>query len=134
MTAADGLKRRIQLPYDDTVRKTKIALRDEGFGVLTEIDVRATLQEKLGVDFRDYVIIGACNPPLAHRALESDLDVGTLLPCNVVIYADGDESVITAFDPEAGAAMSGSSGLAGVAQDAKVRLLRAIAAVDGEPV
>jgi uncharacterized protein (DUF302 family) len=123
----------VQLPYDDAVRRVKIALRQEGFGVLTEIDVRDTLHEKLGVEFRDYVIIGACNPPLAHRALEMDLDVGTLLPCNVVVYADGDETVLVAFDPEAGVALSDSAGLASVAQEAKARLQRALGAVDSEP-
>ncbi|TAJ17228.1 MAG: DUF302 domain-containing protein [Dehalococcoidia bacterium] len=125
-----GMSRRLALPYAEALTKTKAALRTEGFGVLTEIDVRATLQEKIGVDFREYTIIGACNPPLAHRALQSDLSVGLLLPCNVIVYADGDGSVVSMFDPEAGMALAGSPALDAVAHEARERLQRALASIE----
>lgn len=121
-----AMTKRVSAPYAETVTRVKAALAEEGFGVLTEIDVRDTLRQKLDVDFRDYVIIGACNPPLAHRALESDLGVGALLPCNVVVYADGDESVVSMFDPEVGMAVAGSPALVPIAQEAKARLSRAL--------
>lgn len=123
------MTRRVDLPYAEALAKMKAMLRDEGFGVLTEVDVRATLREKIGVEFRDYTIIGACNPPLAHRALQADLSVGLLLPCNVIVYADGDGSVISVFDPEAGIGLAGSPGLDSVAQEARQRLERALNAV-----
>lgn len=124
-----GMTRRLALPYADALLKTKAALSAEGFGVLTEVDVRATLQAKIGVEFRDYTIIGACNPPLAHRALQADLSVGLLLPCNVIVYADGDGSVVSMFDPEAGMALAGSPALDAVAKEARERLQRALAAI-----
>jgi uncharacterized protein (DUF302 family) len=86
--------------YDDAVSKITNALKEEGFGVLTEIDVKATLKEKLGVDFRKYVILGACNPPYAHRTLQADLDVGLLLPCNVIVYeTDDKKAYVSAINP-----------------------------------
>lgn len=121
-----AMRKRVALPYADAVERIKAALREEGFGVLTEVDVRATMREKLDVEFRDYVIIGACNPPLAHRALQADLDVGTLLPCNVVVYAEDGGSVISVFDPEVGMAVAGSDALVPVATEAKERLQRAL--------
>lgn len=124
--AGVAMTKRVALPYAEAVERIKAALRDEGFGVLTEVDVRATMREKLDVEFRDYVIIGACNPPLAHRALQADLDVGTLLPCNVVVYADDGGSVISVFDPEVGMAVAGSDALVPIASEAKERLQRAL--------
>ncbi len=85
--------------YDEALQRIPEALKAEGFGVLTEIDVKETLQKKLGVDFRRYKILGACNPPLAHEALSTTLDVGTMLPCNVVVYEEGDHAVVMAIDP-----------------------------------
>ena len=96
MTTGLGISARVRLPYADALTNTVEALKVEGFGVLTEIDVRATLRKKLDVDFRPYMILGACNPPLAHKALSANLDVGLLLPCNVIVYQDGDETVVTA--------------------------------------
>ncbi len=119
-----AMSRRIPLSYAAAVNRVKAGLQEEGFGVLTEIDVKATLHEKLDVDFRDYVIIGACNPPLAHRAMQADLTVGVLLPCNVVVYEDGDGSMIHVFDPEVGMSMAGSEALKPVAQEARERLAR----------
>ena len=94
-----GMRTRLNLPYEQAVQKTTDALKAEGFGVLSQIDMQATLKAKLDVDFRRYVILGACNPPLAHRALSANLDVGLLLPCNVTVYEEGDGSVVTAVDP-----------------------------------
>lgn len=121
-----AVTRQVSMPYDQTVDRMKAALREEGFGVLTEIDVRTTLREKLAVDFRNYVILGACNPALAHRALQADLSIGALLPCNVVVYDDGDGSVVSIFDPEVGMGIAGSPALEPIAIEAKARLLRAM--------
>ena len=109
----------------------RAALKDQGFGVLTEIDVQATMKAKLDVDFRPYVILGACNPPLAHRALSSDLGIGLLLPCNVIVYDNGDgTSSVEALDPEAALALVGSNPqVAEVAHEAKARLELVISAL-----
>jgi uncharacterized protein (DUF302 family) len=105
------------------------ALRAEGFGVLTEIDVAATLRAKLGIERAPYVILGACNPPLAHRALEADPSVGALLPCNVVLRADGDGTIIEAMDPLAALGIVGEEAVHAVAEDAAARLRRAVASL-----
>jgi uncharacterized protein (DUF302 family) len=106
------------------------ALKAEGFGILTEIDVAATLKAKLGVDRPAYVILGACNPPLANRAIEAEPSIGTLLPCNVVLRADGDATVVEAMDPAAAMALSDATGIADVGADVRSRLERVIAAVE----
>ena len=96
---AAGMKRTLAVGYDAAVERLPEALASEGFGVLTRIDVRDTLRAKLDVAFRRYEIVGACNPSLAHRALSAELEVGVMLPCNVVVYEDGDHAVVIAVDP-----------------------------------
>jgi uncharacterized protein (DUF302 family) len=125
--ASIAMSKRVALSYPDAVAQVKSALQEEGFGVLTEVDIRATLKQKLDADFRDYVIIGACNPPLAHRALQSDLDVGLLLPCNVIVYEADGGSMVSIFDPEVGMALAGVPALEPIAREAKERLVRVLA-------
>ncbi|MEZ5286320.1 MAG: DUF302 domain-containing protein [Vicinamibacterales bacterium] len=127
-----GLQIRLPIPYDQAVERTTAALKAEGFGVLTSIDVRHTLKEKLDADFRRYVILGACNPPLAHRALSADLEVGLLLPCNVVVFEDEPgRSVVTAVAPIAMlAAAGGGDALDEVAREADTRLRRVMGALE----
>ena len=128
-SSAYGFGYKLDIPYEQAIEAVKAALKTEGFGVLTEIDVRKTMQEKLGAEFRPYVIIGACNPPLAHQALSADLDVGLLLPCNVVVYQEGTGSVVKAMDPEAALGVVPVEGLQPVAVQAKAKLERALAKV-----
>ncbi len=126
-----GFGRKLSIPFDEAVGAVKAALKTEGFGVLTEIDVRKTMKEKLGADFRPYVILGACNPPLAHQALSADLEVGLLLPCNVVVYQEGEGSVVRVMDPEAALSVAGVESLRPVAAQAKSKLERALASLEG---
>ena len=124
-----GLGTTVALPYAEAITRTKAALKEQGFGVLSEIDVQATLKEKRNVDFRPYVILGACNPALAHRALETELDIGLLLPCNVVVYEVDGGSVVEAIDPERALDIVGTPELRAIAAEAKALLLRALEAV-----
>jgi uncharacterized protein (DUF302 family) len=115
--------------FDDAVDRTRKALADQGFGVLTEIDVKATLKAKLGEEMEDYLILGACNPSLAHHAINVDRQIGLLLPCNVVVRADpGKEAVIVeAMDPQIMVQVADQAGLQQVADDAADKLRAAIA-------
>jgi len=122
---------RIPLPLDEIRPTVESALRAEGFGVLTEIDVAATMLAKLGIDGPPYVILGACNPSLAHRALQADPSVGALLPCNVLLRADGDGTIIEAMDPAAVITLADAQEVKLVAAEARERLVRVIAAVVG---
>ena len=126
-----GMTRTVDLPYERAVERTRDALAAEGFGVLTEIDVRATLKKKLDVESRPYTILGACNPPLAHQAFNAEPNIGLLLPCNVVVYAtaDGDGSVVAAIDPVVSLGRVGNPALAPLAADVKARLNRVLDAV-----
>jgi uncharacterized protein (DUF302 family) len=130
-TRAYGFGVSVALPYERAIERTRAALKEQGFGVLTEIDVKQTMKAKLDVEFRPYVILGACNPPLAHRALSADLGIGLLLPCNIVVYDNGDgTTTIEAMDPEAALGLLGDNpDIANVAREAKMRLQRALAAV-----
>lgn len=122
---------KLDVPYEEAIAKVTAALKVEGFGVLTQIDVKDTLKQKIGVDFRRYAILGACNPGLAHKALSADLDVGLLLPCNVTVYEDGDGSQVSLIDPVGMLAPAGLGELAAVAEDAQARLGRVAAALAG---
>ncbi|HEY76121.1 MAG TPA: DUF302 domain-containing protein [Thermoflexia bacterium] len=121
-----ALQTRLDLPYEQAVERVVEALKKEGFGVLTQIDVQATLKKKLGADFRRYVILGACNPPLAHRALQADLKIGLLLPCNVIVYEEGEGSVVAAVDPMSMLGEVEDPELAEVSREARSRLERVI--------
>jgi len=129
-TTGYGLRVEVALPYEQAVDRTRTELGKEGFGVLTEIDVRQTLKKKLDVEFRPYVILGACNPPLAHQALTAERDIGLLLPCNVIVYASDvpGRSVVAALDPVAQLRLAGNTALAPLARDVRRRLERVLAA------
>lgn len=122
---------KLEVPYEEAVDRVTVALTQEGFGVLTEIDVKGTLKKKLGADFRKYVILGACNPPLAHRALMAELDLGLLLPCNVIVYEEGDASVVSIVDPLAMLGMVENPELEPVAGEARARLQRVAESLAG---
>jgi uncharacterized protein (DUF302 family) len=124
-----GITVRTTAPFPEAVRRVREALAAQGFGVLTEIDVRATLRDKLGEDMEDYLILGACNPPLAHRALAADRKVGLLLPCNVVIRSGAGETIIEALDPQIMAEVAGQAALRPVAAEAAARIRAALAAI-----
>lgn len=116
---AYGLSTRLSVAHEE-------ALKEQDFGVLTEIEVKTTLREKLQGDFGKYDIIGACNPPLAHRALQAEMEVSLLLPCNVVVHEDGEGSVVAAFNPEAAMGLAANPALEEIAREAKHRLKRAL--------
>ncbi|MFC5382043.1 DUF302 domain-containing protein [Aquipuribacter nitratireducens] len=119
------------LSFDDAVARTREALQEQGFGVLTEIDVQATLKNKLDLDMEQYLILGACNPALAHQALEVERGIGLLLPCNVLIRRSGDETLVQALDPQVMVSLPDRPELQPVADDAAARLSAALAAVAG---
>jgi uncharacterized protein (DUF302 family) len=126
-----GFGTTLHVPYDVAVERVTAALKTQGFGVLTQIDVQATLKQKLDVDHCRYIILGACNPPLAYRALQAELGVGLLLPCNVIVYEgerDG-ESVVSIVDPLAMMQMSDNPELASVATQAEEKLRKVVAAL-----
>lgn len=129
MESAYGFGTALNAPYEQTVTLVKDALKAEGFGVLSEINVKQTLNEKLGVEMAPYLILGACNPPLAHRALTAEPEIGLLLPCNVVVRAEGDHTRVDIADPEAMLGIVGKPELNEVATEAKQRLQRVVAAL-----
>jgi uncharacterized protein (DUF302 family) len=127
-----GLRAEIPVTYERAVELATAALKEQGFGVLTTIDVQQTLKQKLDLDFRKYVILGACNPPLADRALHAELEVGLLLPCNVIVYeASPGQSVVSAMAPMAALGIVGDNReLQTVAHEADARLRRALDALE----
>lgn len=126
-----GIRTTVRIPHHEAVERIRQALQAQGFGVLSEIDMRAKLKEKLGVDTAEYVILGACNPPLAHKALQAEKEIGLLLPCNVIVYDAGDGStVVSAMDPEPMLSIVGDNpAIAEIATDARQRLEAAIRAI-----
>ncbi|RVW04496.1 DUF302 domain-containing protein [Rhodococcus spongiicola] len=124
-----GISTRLNTAFDDAVAKTRAALQEQGFGVLTEIDMQATLKEKIGADMERYVILGACNPQLAHRAVGVNRQIGLLLPCNVVVRDDGEDVVVEAMNPAIMVEVTKEPELDAVAAEATTRLEAAIAAL-----
>lgn len=126
-TTSYAIGRSVPLAYEQAVARIRDTLQQQGFGVLTEIDVQATLKKKLDVDFKKYVILGACNPPLAYQGFQAEPDVGLLLPCNVVVYEEGPtQSRVAVLDPVAQLGISGREDLAPVARQAREKLERAL--------
>jgi uncharacterized protein (DUF302 family) len=127
---AYGIRTTLHQPFDAAVTAVRAALGDQGFGVLTEIDLAATLKKKLDVDVAPQVILGACNPPLAHQALQAEESIGLLLPCNVVVRAAGDDrTIVEALDPLTMVEVTGNTALQPVADDAAARLRAAMNAL-----
>lgn len=126
-----GIKKTLRASVDEADARVREELKKEGFGVLTEIDVRSTLKQKLDVDFRPYRILGACNPPLAHRALTEERDIGLLLPCNVVVYAGDEEgtSVVAILDPVQQLGVAGRADMVPLAEEVRSRMERVLAAL-----
>ena len=122
-----GFSRRVDASFDAAVARVREALQKEGFGVLTEIDVQATLKKKLDVDFRKYVILGACNPPFAYKALTAELEIGLLMPCNVIVYENDDGgATVAAMDASMMASVTGNDRLSEVSTAVNEKLRRAI--------
>lgn len=125
-----GFSKTVNLTYEEAVEKARGALKEEGFGILCEIDIREKLKEKLGVDFRNYVILGACNPPLAYKTLQEELEIGLLLPCNVIVYETDDsrKSVVAAIDAQTMLSVAGPENLTlkAVATEVNEKLQRVV--------
>lgn len=121
----------LRIPHEEALERTRAALKAEGFGVVSEIDVRAILSEKLGVGFPRYVILGVCNPAMAHRALKAEPLVGVMMPCSVVVFEIERGTVVSAIDPEAAMGMVRVPALADLAADAKARLQRVVKSLRG---
>jgi len=126
-----GFKKTVPLPVEEADRRVREELQKEGFGILTEIDVRATLKMKLDVDFRPYKILGACSPPLAHQALTAELDIGLLLPCNVVVYEGDSEgtSVVAVINPRVQLGITGRDDINPLADEVGTRIQRVLEAL-----
>ena len=121
-----GFGTHLDLPFDEAMRRTRAALKEQGFGVLTEIDVQATLKQRINAEFRRYVILGACNPTMAHRALQAELDLGLLLPCNVVLYEEDGGTTVRIMDPVAALSLATNPAIAPVAVEVRTLLEQAL--------
>ena len=121
-----GISVEVPLSFQDAIAMAREALKEEGFGILTEIDVKKTLKEKVGAEFQPYIILGACNPALAFTALQDDIDVGLLLPCNVTVREEDGKSIVSVMDPQVMSRLSDAPGLAEVARIARQKLERAL--------
>lgn len=123
---------RLPLPVEQAIPQVLEQLKQEGFGVLMDLDIQATMKQKINADIAPYHILGACNPQLAHQALEAEPEIGALLPCNVIVRADGDETVVSFMDPQAMTQLTSNPQVHAVANDAEARLRRVCAAL-GSP-
>ncbi|UCD10040.1 MAG: DUF302 domain-containing protein [Dehalococcoidales bacterium] len=121
-----GYKRQVNASYEKTIARTKEELQKEGFGILTEIDVKATLKKKLDVDFDNYVILGACNPPFAYQALQTEKDIGLLLPCNVIVYETDGNTYVSAIVPTVAMGMVDNPNLENIAVEVEKKLKKVI--------
>lgn len=127
MTTDYGFRTTLNVPYEEAIEKAMAALKEEGFGILTEIDVKATLKKKLDAESRRYVILGACNPKLAYQALQNELEIGLLLPCNVIVYeTDEGQSIVSIVNPLSMLGVVENPKLDPIAQEAGTRLRRVI--------
>ena len=121
-----GYKKQVNIPYEQAIEKARKELQEEGFGVLTEIDVKATLKKKMNVDFDNYIILGACNPPFAYQALQAERDIGLLLPCNLIIYETGGQTVVAAIVPTVAMSIVENEKLHGIALQVEEKLKKVI--------
>ena len=124
-----GFSKTVDMPYEQTIEKVTAELKKEGFGVLTSIDVKETLKQKINVDFKKYAILGACNPPIAHRALQEEEDLGLLLPCNVVVYEKDNKTRVSFFDPMVMTWIMENDNIKPIATEVQERLQRVLASV-----
>ncbi len=132
MTTDYGFRATLDVSFKEAIEQATAVLKEEGFGVLTEIDVQATLKKKLDADFRRYVILGACNPKLAYQALQSELEIGLLLPCNVIVYETSEsQSVVSIVDPMSMLGVVAKDELKSVADEAAARLTRVVKKLAG---
>jgi uncharacterized protein (DUF302 family) len=121
-----GYKRQVPGTYEEVVQKAKAELKKEGFGIMSEIDVKKTVKEKLGADFDNYVILGACNPPFAHKALMAEKDIGLFMPCNVIVYEDEGKVFVAAVKPTLAMGMVGNPALASISVEVENKLNKVV--------
>ena len=124
-----GFSKTIDLPYEQAIEKVTVELKNEGFGVLTSIDVKETLKQKINVNFKKYAILGACNPPIAHRALQEEDELGLLLPCNVIVYEKDDKTRVSIFDPMVMTWIMENDNMKPIATEVQERLQRVLQAI-----
>jgi uncharacterized protein (DUF302 family) len=124
-----GFSKTVDVPYEQTIEKVTAELKKEGFGVLTSIDVKETLKQKINVDFKKYAILGACNPPIAHRALQEEDEIGLLLPCNVVVYEKENKTRVSIFDPMVMTWIMENDNMKPIATEVQERLQRVLKAI-----
>jgi len=126
MASTYGYKRQVGLPYAEALQRTRQELQKEGFGIMTEIDVKETLKKKLNVNWDNYIILGACNPPFASKALQAEKDIGLLLPCNVIVYEDKGKTCVAAILPTVAMSMIDSPKLADIAVQVEAKLKKVV--------
>lgn len=124
-----GFSKTVDLPYEQAIEKVTDELKKEGFGVLTSIDVKETLKQKINVDFKKYVILGACNPPIAHKALQEEEELGLLLPCNVIVYEKDNSTRVSIFDPMVMTWILENDNMKPIATEVQERLQRVLNAI-----